>query len=207
MAQVVSAASSVTVTFLILFACESLTAMAAEATLPKSVAKNGEPDRTSKLTPEDVERMRQQSWKRPRLPEPKEIDSVTAEAYSHFLPVADVQPFVVPKKYYDDLLKHFRDAELDRISDTLDEELGSIRIRLVGGRSIRICWFWAGQGDRLCFSWCGMRYRATGERFAKDETLAVDAFVRRINRIEVLHEDGTSVPIRLPNRKSVREDR
>jgi hypothetical protein len=46
-----------------------------------------------------------------------------------------------------------------------------------------------------------MRYRATGKRFAKDETLEVDAFVRRINRIEVFHEDGKSVPMWLPSPK------
>jgi hypothetical protein len=176
-------------------------AAGAESTPSTRAVKNATPKAEPRLTPEDIERMRQQSWKKPKYLEPENIESITAEAYSHFLPVADVPPFVVPKKYYGDLLKHFQDAELDKIADPLNEELGTIRMGLVGGRSIRICWFWSGQGDRLCFSWCGMRYRATGDRFAKDETLAIDSLVRRIYRIEVMHEDGKSEPIDFRQRK------
>ncbi len=159
----------------------------------------------SPLTDDDVERMRKHSWKKLDLPPPPEqIDSIIAEAYGHPLPIEDVRPFVIPKKYHEKLLKYFREAELDK-SPWQDDELGTIRIRFVGGTSIRICWFWAGQGCRLHFSYYGMRYVATGKRFAKDETLEVDAFVRRINRIEVFHEDGNSVPMWFPTPKPVLE--
>jgi hypothetical protein len=183
------------------------TAVTAEAAVPKPAARNAEPEVSPPVTPEGAERVRQESWKKPRIPGPKDIESITAEAYSNILPVADVPPFVLPKKYYSDLLHHFRDAEPDRIASTVSEELGTIRIALVGGRSVRICWFWSGQGDRLCFSWCGMRYRATGARFAKDETLAVDSLVRRIYQVEVLHKDGNSEPIWWPSQGRARDGR
>jgi hypothetical protein len=153
-----------------------------------------------------MDRVRENSWKKPRIPASDVIESIVAEAYGHPLPIEDMRPFVIPKKYHDELLKYFREAELDK-SPWQDDELGTVRIRFVGGRSVRICWFWAGQGDRLHFSFSGMRYVATGKRFAKDETLKVDAFVRRINRIEVFHEDGTSVPMWLPSPKQAREGR
>jgi WD40 repeat protein len=43
------------------------------------------------VTPEDAERVRQQSWKKPSIPELEEIKSITAEAYSH-LPPLDAGP-------------------------------------------------------------------------------------------------------------------
>jgi hypothetical protein len=52
-----------------------------------------------------------------------------------------------------------------------------------------------------------MRYRATGARFAKDETLAVDSLVRRIYQVEVLHKDGNSEPIWWPSQGRARDGR
>jgi hypothetical protein len=185
--------------------CGARCGYSADTAQPEPPDKNTKsPAKQSRLTVEDVERERQDSWKKPRLPPPDEIDSIIAEAYGNPLPVEDVRPFVVPKKYHDKLLKYFRKAELDK-SPWTDDELGTIRIRFVGGRSMRICWFWAGQGNRLSFSYYGMRCMATGKRFAKDETLEVDAFVRRINRIEVFHEDGNSEPMWFPTPKPVAE--
>jgi hypothetical protein len=136
----------------------------------------------------EAEKIRRESWKKPQIPQLGHIESIIAEAYCHPLPVSDIAPFAVPKKYYRELLKHLGDAELDKIASSESQELGTMRIAMVGGRSIRICWFWAGHKDRLCFSWCGMRYRAVGKRFAADETLELDAMVRRIHKKEVLHE-------------------
>ena len=195
MTQVIAAIS---IGSLLFVGCGRPTPAAAEKDRPAPAAGNEGPEESPPTTVEGDERERQQSWKKPQIPELEDIESITAEAYSNILPIANDPPFLVPKRYYVDLLKHFRDAELDKIASPWHEELGTIRIALVGGRSTRICWFWEGQGYRLCFSCCGMRYTTTGERFAKDETLAIDSFVRRTYRIEVLHEDGGSEPMWWP---------
>jgi len=172
----------------------------ADSTPQGPSARSGRRPAEPRLTPDDVRRMREDSWKKPAIPASDVIESIVTEAYGHPLSIEDVRPFVIPKKYHDQLLKRFREAELDE-SPWQDDELGTIRIRLVGGRSLRICWFLAGQGNRLHFSFCGTRFVATGERFAKDETLKMDAFVRRINRIEVFHKDGETLPLWLPSHK------
>ena len=134
-------------------------------------------------------RARAEGWTKHTIPPLEHIESITAESYSHPLPVADIAPFSVPKKYYRELLSRFVEAEPDKLASSESQELGTLRISLVGGRSVRICWFWAGHKDRLCFSWCGMRYRAIGNRLAADETLDLDAMVRRIHKKDVLHEN------------------
>jgi hypothetical protein len=132
--------------------------------------------------------------KRPPIPEVEAIESIVAEAYSHPLPIADVKPFNIPKKDWHNLLAYLRQAERDDSRWPPQEEIGSARIVLVGGRSVRICWFWHGQGGRLSFTCDGLRYTTVGERFAKDETLTLDASVRKVYNREVLHTDERSAP-------------
>ena len=131
---------------------------------PKPPDKGGQAPRSSRLTTDDVHRMREDSWIKPKIPSSDVIESIVAETYGHPLPIEDVGPFVIPKKYCDELLNRFREAELDK-SPWQHDELGTIRIRFVGGRSIRICWFWEGQGARLRFlilrhairgNWCAV---------------------------------------------------
>jgi hypothetical protein len=153
---------------------------------PKAATSRAGP---SPPTVDEWDRKREDRWKRPEMPALRDIDSLTAEAYCYLLPmIYDIAPFTVPKKYYRELLKQFENAELDKRASIEDEEMGTLLIRLVGGRCMRICWFWAGQKCRLRFSWCGMRYRAVGPCFANDETLSLDAMVRHIHKKEVLHE-------------------
>jgi hypothetical protein len=152
---------------------------------PKAATPRTEP---SPPTIDEWDRKRDDRWKKPRIPSPAEIESMTAEAYCFIFPIHDVPPFSVPKKYHRELLKHFENAELDDRASTDDHEMGTMLLRLPNGCNTRICWFWACGRQRLCFSCCGMRYRAVGPPFASDETLAFDVIIRHIHKKEVLHE-------------------
>ncbi|HEX3657247.1 MAG TPA: hypothetical protein VHV55_15775 [Pirellulales bacterium] len=109
------------------------------------------------------------------------IDLMLAECYSHPLPVPGVKQFVVPRRYYAQILDHFRDARPDSTPKLLKAEIGTIRIIDKGGCSVRVCWFWEAHFGRMSFSYNGMRYLASGKKFGNDETLAFDALIRRIN--------------------------
>jgi hypothetical protein len=136
----------------------------------------------------------------PKFPEPNEVASIEAEAYGHPMrPYApDIKPFAVPKKYYGKLLNFFRHAELDEEPDPSENEVGTMLIFAEGCGYVRVCWFWGRPYGRLHFSYRGIRYRATGARFAKDEIPAMDVYVRWIHQIEVLHEDGGVEPCSRP---------
>ncbi len=117
------------------------------------------------------------------VPDAKSVDEMIAESYGHPLsPIArDIGPFVVPRTEYENILKHFRASEIDRSAWPDDREMGTVRLVLSGGTTIRYCWFWLGKKNRLGFSYGGVRYISVGERFADDETLALDAVVREIH--------------------------
>jgi hypothetical protein len=116
----------------------------------------------------------------PNIPKVKNIEKMIAEAYSHHLTIPDTEPFEIPSDYYETILKHFRDAKPDTNAWSGDSEIGTVRLLLEGGRSIRICWFESGHKARLSFSCGGIRYRSTGERFAEDENMALDAMIRKL---------------------------
>lgn len=118
---------------------------------------------------------------RPPIPELDAIESISAESYGHPFLLGDTGSFVVPRARSERLLAWFRGATIDTAAWCEDDELGTMRIKLVGGRAIRICWFWAGHGAHLSFSCGGIRYRRTGPKESKDETLAFDAAVRLIH--------------------------
>lgn len=115
------------------------------------------------------------------VPDAKTVKKMTAESYGHPLNAADIGPFVVPSTEYERILKHFSESELDASAWPGDIEMGSIRVVLRGGSSVRYCWFWLGKKGRLSFSCGGVRYRSIGERFADDETMSLDALVREIH--------------------------
>lgn len=119
---------------------------------------------------------------KPRIPSTADIESMTAEAYCHLLsPIAkDVPPYRVDEEYYDELLRHFQEAEVDEYASQEDREVGTMAIRYKGGQILRICWFWSGHKGRMSFSWGGIRYVTRGDKFAEDEAIAFDSIVRRI---------------------------
>ena len=119
--------------------------------------------------------MREDSWIKPKIPSSDVIESIVAETYGHPLPIEDVGPFVILKKYCDELLNRFREAELDKSPWQRDELGQSESGLLVEGRSASAGF---GKGkDWPASLTAGMRYVATGTRFSKDETLAVDSLV------------------------------
>lgn len=122
----------------------------------------------------------------PSIPALDEIESITAAAYSHvhFPLVKDISAFRVPASYHHKLLDYFRNAELDSHASQAHEEFGTMQIRLNGGGTLRLCWFWTGQGARLSFSCAGIRYRTAGPKFADDETLEFDSIIRQISEKE-----------------------
>jgi len=120
----------------------------------------------------------------PKIPVAADVKRMTAEGYNHFFypNVPNIDPFDVPPEYYEELLRFFRNAELDEdVPSVRSFELGSLRILTKDGETIRICWFWAGQYSRLEFSWKGIRYRSKGNPFSDDETVTVDIKVREIH--------------------------
>ncbi len=145
---------------------------------------------------EELDQYKREERENPKFPKPNEVVSIEAETYGHPLrPLApDIKPFLVPKKYYGKLLGFFRHAELDKEPAPFDDELGTMLIVSEDQGYVRICWFWEVPYQRLHFSYRGMRYRSTGERFGKDESMTVNGYVRWIHQIEVLHEDGGPEP-------------
>jgi hypothetical protein len=120
---------------------------------------------------------------RPRIPAADQVARMRAEAYAHpFSPsMHDIGPFDVPPERYDDILRYFRIASLDRRAPSaMPQEIGTILVTTKNNAMFRICWFWEGKGTRLAFSWSGVRYCATGDRFAFDETLFLDRVLRHI---------------------------
>jgi hypothetical protein len=135
------------------------------------------------LTLAEVETRNKAAIARPRIPEPAGVEKIIAEAYAHPLSpmVPDIGPFEVPPKDYEAILQYFRHSQFDEtVPSPYSQEIGTMRLRLKDKAIFRICWFWVTEHGRLAFSCNGIRYHSTGERFADDETLAVDVALRNI---------------------------
>jgi hypothetical protein len=140
-----------------------------------------EADEESASLATEWDKRRQVLMRTAYVPDVDAIDSMSAEAYGHPVLMDNVGPFVVPRAEYENILKHLRKSEIHTSAWTGNQEVGTIRIDLKGGTTVRYCWFWMGKKGRLSFSYGGIRYRTIGERFADDETLAIDALIREIH--------------------------
>jgi hypothetical protein len=78
-----------------------------------------------------------------------------AECYGSANP--DIPIFIIPQKYYADILGTLSNLKVDSAPDIDQEEMGTIRIVRREGQSIRVCWYRNANGGGV--SWNGVRAR------------------------------------------------
>jgi hypothetical protein len=134
------------------------------------------------------------------VPDPASAERIVVEAYGNPWPtLPDVGPFELPRGAYGKFLDFFRQpAKRDDSTGAVDDqELGTARIVLQHRRSVRLCWFYAGNDRHFSFSCEGVRYRSTAA-FPNDQALALDAVVRD------LHHGIAQAGPQAPNTGSIR---
>jgi hypothetical protein len=138
---------------------------------------------TGDLMLKELEQRGREVIEHPYIPASGHVKRIIAEVYAHPLSpmVPDVGPFDVPVEDYEKILGCFRNARLDeKRPSPYHQEMGTVRLILDDGATFRICWYSIGHYGRLAFSCGGIRYRSEGDKFADDETLAVDIILRKI---------------------------
>ncbi len=116
-----------------------------------------------------------------RIPGRDEIKEVYVEVFNSHIKLPDIDSFKVDTKHIDKIYQYFEGAEVDREPLVLFPDIGSVRLKLKSGETVRVAIHSISAKAPQNFSILGVRLRQNRAKWVKSgESEVYEGLVRRI---------------------------